>query len=847
MNIHPDDPRWTAYVLGELSDADRAEVEQELESSPEAREIVDEIRMMTMLLKDELAKEPSPSLVPDQRRAVREAAVAQNGAGRRQWFAGAFAAAAVAAVLLLGVALPSLLRKPASDLGYQAASEQPTKPVNAPAPPAVVPSTVVPSAEAPVPTAQSAAAYILNKEKQTEAVKLQAEERLADASAGVVTGVVSDSSGSRIPGVEVTLISAAIPAPVVTTTDETGSYRFEGLPPGKYTVTCTLAGFVAFRQEFVVNPESLRIALAAKLEVAPVAEQATVSSSSPEVDQKAIGDFVQNAQANARQQGQGGQRPVAPRTSAENANAIGGAYGRGTAATRSFASPQPPPAAGPVPAALPPGFRPDRPRQPFNTEAYDRIEDNSFHAVAENPLATFSIDVDTASYANMRRFIDQGQLPPKDAVRIEELINYFSYDYAGPSGSRPIAVHPEVAAAPWDPTHRLVRIGVKAKDVDMRRRPPSNLVFLIDVSGSMESPDKLPLLKSGLKLLVDKLTENDRVSMVVYAGNSGLVLPPTTGDKKEFIARALDRLQAGGSTNGASGIQLAYNTAISTFIRGGINRVILCTDGDFNVGVTNQGDLTRLIEDKAKSGVFLSVLGFGTGNLKDSTMEKLADKGNGNYAYIDSINEARKVLVEQMGGTLMTVAKDVKIQVDFNPAKVNAYRLIGYENRVLANQDFNDDTRDAGDMGAGHTVTALFEIVPRGVDIAIPGVDASKYSRPSRPSQPAAALEKNDKVASNELLTVRVRYKTADGTTSTRFDVPLVDRGSAFNAASADYRFAAAVAEFGMILRDSPYKGSASLDQVIRIAEPSKGLDKNGYREEFVSLAKRARRLKGLE
>jgi Ca-activated chloride channel homolog len=837
MNIHPDDPRWTAYVLGELSDADRAEVEQELESSPEAREIVDEIRMMTMLLKDELAKEPSPSLVPDQRRAVREAAVAQNGAGRRQWFAGAFAAAAVAAVLLLGVALPSLLRKPAPDLGYQAASEQETKPVNAPAPPAVVPSTVVPSAEAPVPTAQSAAADILNKERQTEGLKLQAEERLADASAGVVTGVVSDSSGSRIPGVEVTLVSAAIPAPVVTTTDENGSYRFEGLPPGTYTVTCTLPGFVAFRQEFVVNPENLRVALATKLEVASVADEVTVSSSSPELDRKTIDHFIQNEQADAGQAGQ--PKPVAPRTSAENANAIGGTYRMGAA--RGFAASPPPPPAGPVPAVLPPGFRPDRPRQPFNTEAYDRIEDNSFHSAAENPLATFSIDVDTASYANMRRFIDQGQLPPKDAIRIEELINYFSYNYAGPSGSRPIAVHPEVAAAPWDPTHRLVRIGVKAKDVDMRRRPPSNLVFLIDVSGSMESPDKLPLLKSGLKLLVDKLTENDRVSMVVYAGNSGLVLPPTTGDKKEFIARALDRLQAGGSTNGASGIQLAYNTAVSTFIKGGINRVILCTDGDFNVGVTNQGDLTRLIEDKAKSGVFLSVLGFGTGNLKDSTMEKLADKGNGNYAYIDSINEARKVLVEQMSGTLMTVAKDVKIQVDFNPAKVNAYRLIGYENRVLANPDFNDDTRDAGDMGAGHTVTALFEIVPRGVDIALPGVDTSKYSRP------AAALEKNDKAASNELLTVRVRYKTADGTTSTRFDVPLVDRGTGFNAASADYRFASAVAEFGMILRDSPYKGSASLDQVIRIAEPSKGLDKNGYREEFVSLAKRARRLKGLE
>ena len=336
---------------------------------------------------------------------------------------------------------------------------------------------------------------------------------------------------------------------------------------------------------------------------------------------------------------------------------------------------------------------------------------------------------------------------------------------------------------------------------------------------------------------MDKLTENDRVAIAVYAGNSGLVLPSTTGDKKEIIIQTLDRLEAGGSTNGASGIQLAYDTAVANFIRGGVNRVILCTDGDFNVGITNQGDLTRLIEDKAKSGVFLSVLGFGMGNLKDSTMEKLADKGNGNYAYIDSVNEARKVLVEEMGATLMTLAKDVKIQVDFNPAQVNAYRLIGYENRVLRNEDFNDDTKDAGDMGAGHTVTALFEIVPRGVEIALPAVDASKYQQPATSDR---------RSGSNEMLTVRVRYKLPDASDSTRFDVPLADRGASFDSSSADYRFAAAVAEFGMILRESPHKGAASLDHVISVADRSKGADKNGYREEFVKLARRARAIKEL-
>jgi Ca-activated chloride channel family protein len=367
------------------------------------------------------------------------------------------------------------------------------------------------------------------------------------------------------------------------------------------------------------------------------------------------------------------------------------------------------------------------------------------------------------------------------------------------------------------------------------RRPPSNLVFLIDVSGSMATPEKLPMLKNAMRLLVDRLGEGDHVAIVTYAGISGLQLPSTNGDKKEIIDAAIERLGAGGSTNGAAGIVLAYETALASFIPGGINRVILATDGDFNVGVTNEGDLTRLIEDKAKSGVFLSVLGFGMGNYKDSTLEKLADKGNGNYAYIDSLNEARKVLVEEMSGTLLTVAKDVKIQVEFNPAEVNAYRLIGYENRALRHEDFNDDRKDAGDMGAGHTVTALFEVVPRGVEIDGPGVDPLRYQQPG----PAIRRSQN-----GELLNLKIRYKEPDGNTSQLLEAPVVDRSLSLSNASADFRFAAAVASFGMILRDSPHKGQSNLDAVIEMAEQSKGSDRNGYRQEFLQLVRRAKDLK---
>jgi Ca-activated chloride channel family protein len=469
-------------------------------------------------------------------------------------------------------------------------------------------------------------------------------------------------------------------------------------------------------------------------------------------------------------------------------------------------------------------------RPPFNTEAYDHIADNPFLAVMENPLSTFSIDVDKASYANIRRFLSQGQLPPPDAVRIEEMLNYFSYAYPEPVDVHPFSVTLGAHGCPWNSTHRLVRIGLKAKTVQSRERPKCNLVFLIDVSGSMNDPRKLPLVQEALELLVDKLADYDRVALVVYAGASGLVLDSTACKDRRTILRALRRLQAGGSTNGGEGLELAYRTAVAHFIPGGVNRVILCTDGDFNVGITSTGDLTRLIKEKARTGVFLTVLGFGMGNYKDATLEKLADLGNGNYGYIDTLAEARKLLVDELNGTLVTVAKDVKLQVEFNPAHAAAYRLLGYENRLLRKEEFNDDAKDAGDIGAGHTVTALYEVVPRGCTVPAGAVAPLKY-------QAAAA---QPQTPSGELFTIKLRYKAPDGTNSHLMTIPFTDTGAGLEAASSDFKFAAAVAAFGMILRHSEHKGAASLTLVRTLA--AHGND-SASRAEFLKLVDSADQL----
>lgn len=470
----------------------------------------------------------------------------------------------------------------------------------------------------------------------------------------------------------------------------------------------------------------------------------------------------------------------------------------------------------------------------FNTEEYGVVSESGFRDVPTNPLSTFSIDVDTASYSRVRRFLSDGALPPAAAVRIEELINYFNYEYPEPVRGHPLSLTTEMARCPWEPRHHLIRIGLGSQAISLSEAPPSNLVFLIDVSGSMASPDKLPLLKKALRFLIDQLRSQDHVAIAVYAGAAGLVLRPTPGSDKTSILDALDQLEAGGSTAGGAGIKLAYDAARESFLKNGNNRVILATDGDFNVGVSSDGELIELIEQERESGVFLTVLGFGTGNLKDSKMEKIADHGNGAYAYIDSLVEARKVLVEQVGATLVTVAKDVKVQVEFNPAVVQGYRLIGYENRLLAAEDFNNDAKDAGELGAGHKVTAIYEVIPVGDELPVSDVDELKYQQNVR-------TRKGRK--SGEVLTVKVRYKTPQAEKSRLLSWPVKFQDSAFQSVSEDFRFAVAVAEFGMLLRDSPHKGGASYDQVLALAGSSEAAQPEGLRSEFFKLVRDARRL----
>lgn len=494
---------------------------------------------------------------------------------------------------------------------------------------------------------------------------------------------------------------------------------------------------------------------------------------------------------------------------------------------------------------------PGTPRFDGNREQYDRIVDNPFLTVRDNALSTFSVDVDRASYGNVRRFLTQGQRPPADAVRIEELVNYFPYTLNEPRGRTPVAITTEVTAAPWQTRHQLVRIALQAKRIETERLPATNLVFLIDVSGSMSSPDKLPLVKSSMRLLVEQLRPQDRVAMVVYAGAAGLVLPSTSGEEKWRIMAAIDQLEAGGSTAGGAGLELAYKTAREHFIRGGNNRVILASDGDFNVGQSSDGAMERLIESKRSEGTYLTILGYGRGNYQDAKMEKMAKIGNGNYAYVDDLAEARKVLVHEMGATLVTVANDVKLQVEFNPARVASYRLIGYEDRLLQNEDFNDDKKDAGDMGAGHTVTALYEIVPVGVRGTVPvrTVDSLRYAPPSGDrvdvTDGFARMSDNARqrgAGADELLYVKLRYKIPGDATSQLISQS-VKTSDITRRATDDFRFAAAVAEFGMVMRDSEYEGSATISDVIALAAGALGEDHGGYRFEFVQLVKRWREI----
>ena len=471
-------------------------------------------------------------------------------------------------------------------------------------------------------------------------------------------------------------------------------------------------------------------------------------------------------------------------------------------------------------------------RQELPSEEYNEIVENGFMKVKDTPLSTFSIDVDAAAYGNMRRYLNKGQLPPADAVRTEELINYFSYDYAKPTGDAPVKITTEVGACPWNPVHRLVRIGLKAREIPTENLPVSNLVFLIDVSGSMYGAERLDLVKSSLKLLVNNLRDKDRVAIVVYSGAAGERLPSTSGSDKQKIKDAIDELKAGGSTAGGAGIELAYKIARKNFVPGGNNRIILCTDGDFNVGISSGKALEKLIEKERKTGVFLTVLGYGMGNYKDGKMQVLAEKGNGNHAYIDNLQEANRVLVNEFGATMHTVAKDVKLQVEFNPAQVQAYRLIGYESRLLQDEDFNNDAKDAGEMGAGHTVTAFYEVIPAGVESDYAGkVDELKYQKPEK-TVPVSL--------SKELLTVKLRYKQPDGDSSKRIEITLADKA---NKVSVDFHFASAVAMFGQLLRDSDYKGTATYDKIISLAKTGLGKDAKGYKREFIRLVEIAKGL----
>jgi Ca-activated chloride channel family protein len=475
----------------------------------------------------------------------------------------------------------------------------------------------------------------------------------------------------------------------------------------------------------------------------------------------------------------------------------------------------------------------------FNTEGYASVNENGYKNVKKDPLSTFSIDVDNASYSNIRRFINMGEIPPADAVRVEEMINYFKYDYPEPAGEHPFSVSSELAICPWNKKHILLQVGLRGKSIDKSELPPSNLVFLIDVSGSMNNPNKLPLLKSAFGLLVNELRPRDHVAIVVYAGAAGLVLESTPGNRKEVIMHAIDNLQAGGSTAGGAGLKLAYDEAEENYVAGGNNRIILATDGDFNVGESSNGAMERLVEEKRNEGVFITVLGFGMGNVKDDKMELIADKGNGNYSYIDNLQEARRVLVREFGGTLFTIAKDVKFQIEFNPAKIESYRLIGYENRLLNAEDFNDDRKDAGEMGAGHNVTALYELIPSGSDENLPAVDPLKY-------QVSNVRENPEMDFIDEFLTIKIRYKKPVGMKSTLMAKPVPGTVNSISHASDNLKFAAAVAEFGMLLGNSEFKGNATLDSAAALARSARGEDEDGYRSELIRLIDTVKDMKAL-
>jgi Ca-activated chloride channel family protein len=647
--------------------------------------------------------------------------------------------------------------------------------------------------------AQNQAQKMTEPDKSPEPKRLEVQPaepapKVAVESGGKLEILVKLEDGSFIPGARVTLKDPGN-SKRTTISNAHGAAVFTGLPPGKYRVYVDLEGFRAKKPEEVLIADNRDVSRDITLETSSYTETIIVSGKAPVIEVRKSSSAAGVLDKESQERHPKNQVQAPPTSDYKYLN---------------------------------------YPKE-ANTESYDYIKENAFIDPLKVPLSTFSIDVDTASYSNVRRFLTDLELPPVDAVRIEEMVNYFPYDYPLPRKNKAFSITTEISVCPWNPEHHLVLVGLKGKDIEPENLPPSNLVFLVDVSGSMDEPEKLPLLIESFKLLTHELQPRDRVAIAVYAGSAGLVLPSTPGNDKKTIIRALDRLRAGGSTAGGEGIILAYDIAEKNFLKEGNNRVILATDGDFNVGPSSDSEMERLIEEKRKKGIFLTVLGFGMGNYKDSKMEKIADKGNGNYFYIDSILEANKVLVNDLRKTLFTIAKDVKIQVEFNPVRVKSYRLLGYENRLMAAEDFEDDTKDAGEIGAGHTVTALYEIVPW-----------SKGEKPNktyelRYLQPQI---KTEAFNSTEWMNVKIRYKKPGGTKSTLLTRPLKKPVTPLKKASANLRFASSAAEFGLLLRNSPNKGKASFKSILDRASGALGNDQYGYRKEFLKLVKIAGDLK---
>lgn len=871
MNLNPDDPRLTAYALGELEPAECAAIETELAKSPDLHQAVQEIRQTAGDLREQFAAEPCPRLLPEQRQALEAQLQPDNIIHLPRWrFVRTAAWAAVAAVVMAALAWQGWFAAPAKrPPGQLAKVTPPTAAPTAlnPTPkPAVPPTTQTPPLpvmvvkEAPVAPAVDVDAA--RKPATSESFEQTAPEMAASRNdITTVAGVDSSASRPATPP----RITAPLPPAKDSSQNVSANPRSDLPPISAPQKTPSMVLDATGQASAAAQPPVANYSLNDPPQVDSIAsnekkdKQVLKSSAADAFDQSATPSTVTREGV-----GGGGGGFAGGSTFSGGGGAGGTAIGDNPNLGRVFAGRRggmggaPGGSGGRAAAALRPApfydnnSTPDQPppiysdggtyryANPPNTANYPQYPENNFNSVSQHPLSTFSIDVDTASYANIRRFLTMGQLPPHDAVRVEEMLNYFSYQYPQPRGEDPFAANIEVAGCPWNSEHRLVRIGLQGREIEQLERAPGNFVFLIDVSGSMATPERLPLIKQALRQLVKKMNARDRVAIVVYASEAGVKLPSTPCSEKERILAAIDSLQAGGSTNGGDGIQQAYRVARENYLEGGINRVLLCTDGDFNVGITDQTQLTGMIVEKAKSGVFLTTLGVGTDNYKDALMQKLADKGNGNYYYLDTLEEAQKVLIDQMNGTLVTIAKDVKIQIEFNPAQVSQYRLVGYEKRVMRAQDFNNDAKDAGEIGAGHTVTALYEIVPQGGE-SRDAVDGLKYqSAAPRPQRSASANP-----VSRELLTLKLRYKQPTGNTSRLLEFAVTDNGAGYERASADFRFAAAVASFGMLLQDSEFKGSATYGAVRELAQSAKGADNGGYRAEFINLVEKAEALQG--